>query len=83
MALQSLLVPQSLSNAAAEPIADRWWLWIASLGPHTKKVIGAGVVGAELTYSGWGKVKIVRRRSDSSSVEIEFSRSEIINIVEE
>ena len=58
----------------------KWWLWIANLGRHTRRVIGAGVVGAELTFANAGTKKVVCRRTDGSAVEIEFSRSEIISI---
>ena len=27
----------------------KWWLWLANLGPHTRDVIGNGIVALELT----------------------------------
>ena len=60
----------------------KWWLWIANLGPHTRRVIGAGVIEAELTSSNDSEKHIVFRRVDSSTIEIKFSPAGI-KIVDE
>ena len=61
----------------------KWWLWIANLGRHTRQVIGAGVIRAELTFSNAHKKKIVCHIFHGIRVEIEFSQSEIIKITEQ
>ena len=60
----------------------KWWLWLANLGPHTQTPLGAGVVGAELTFSAPLDKRIVCRRIDGANVEIQFSRTKGITIAE-
>ena len=61
----------------------KWWLWLANLGPHTQTAIGAGVIGAALTFSDCREKRILCRRVDGCTVEMLFSRKEGITIAEQ
>ena len=50
----------------------KWWLWLANLGPHTRTTLGAGVVGAALTFSDNLEKRIICRRVDGSTIEKPF-----------
>ena len=60
----------------------KWWLWLANLGPHTNRTLGAGVVGVALIFSNRLEKRIVCCRVDASFVEILLSDAKDITITE-
>ena len=80
VALENLPVGELDSSPDA---TFKWWLWFANLGPHTRKTLGAGAVGAALTFSDPAQKRINCRRVDGSTVEILFSRRMVITITEQ
>ena len=45
----------------------KWWLWLANLGPHTRDVIGNGVVALELTANRSTEKHLLCVRGDGST----------------
>ena len=60
----------------------KWWLWLANLGPYTERILGAGVVKAEMTCSNPREKTIVCSRADFTAVEIQFSCAKGIKVKE-
>ena len=51
----------------------KWWLWLANLGPHTRVVLGNGVVALDLTENNADEKHLLCTRADGSTIKLKLT----------